>query len=714
MALTPGHTLLNGQYRIVRLLGRGGFGFVYLAHDGILGEEVAVKELIPALVGDEIILKRFLAEAKATMRLAHDRIVRTHNIFVEGGNYYIAMEYMPGGSLEERLRDGQCLAVDEAVHIAVQVAEGLAYAHERGVVHCDLKPANILFAADGAAKVADFGIAHVSDQMLSRSWMTPAGFVAGTLPYMSPEQTDGVRDDPRVDVYALGAVLYRMLTGRTYIDFDQRDTPRATAENVQRICGQQPLPPSAAAPRQHIPAWLDAVVLKALAKRPEDRYTSADVMRAALLRRETVAAAGPPKAVATAPAKAPPARRPTVMPGAPARPVRQPMAEKQRRTLIASLAGVAGVLLLALVIGLAVVLGGGEQPTPTSPLAAGVAQTATRALEPTRLLPPSTTDTPLPPTGLPSGNATVGTRTPLPPMDTPLTASTPSRPSATRIRPTAPPRPLDAGATQTRAEDGAVMVYVPAGEFLMGSTDAEINALLTQCSHCKREYFVDELPQHTVYLDAFWIDRTEVTNAQYRKCVEAGTCRAPTACDWGDPTYGDASKADHPVVCVSWDDARTYCEWAGARLPTEAEWEKAARGSDGRLYPWGNTFDGSALNFCDRNCEFVWKDTNAEDGYARTAPVGSYPSGASPYGALDMAGNVWEWVNDWYDENYYSRSPDRNPTGPDSGENRALHGGSWGDYWYHARAAHRHGHGVDPTFRSSYVGFRCGADAPGG
>ncbi len=696
MALIPGHTLLNGQYRIVRLLGRGGFGFVYLAHDSILGEDVAVKELIPALVGDEIILKRFLAEAKATMRLAHDRIVRTHNVFVEGGNYYIAMEYMPGGSLEERLRDGQYLAVDEVIRVAVQVAEGLAYAHERGVVHCDLKPANILFAADGTAKVADFGIAHVSDQMLSRSWMTPAGFVAGTLPYMSPEQTDGVRDDPRVDLYALGAVLYRMLTGRTYIDFDQRDTPRATAENVQRICGQQPLPPSAAAPWQHIPAWLDAVVLKALAKRPEDRYASADAMRAALLRRDTVAAAEPPKAVPTAPVKAPPARRPAVMPGAPARSVRQPMTEKQRRTLIGSLAGVAGVLLLALVIGLGVMLGGGGQATPTSPLAAGVAQTATRTLEPTRPLPPSTTGTALLPT------------------DTPPPATTPVLPSATRIGPTAPPRALNAGATQTRAKDGAVMVYVPAGEFLMGSTDAEINAVLTRCSHCKREYFADELPQHTVYLDAFWIDRTEVTNAQYSKCVDAGTCRAPTACDWGDPTYGDASKADHPVVCVSWDDARTYCEWAGARLPTEAEWEKAARGTDGRLYPWGNTFDGSALNFCDRNCELFWKDTSAEDGYARTAPAGHYPAGASPYGALDMAGNVWEWVNDWYDENYYSRSPDRNPTGPDSGEERALHGGSWGDYWYHTRAAHRHGHGVDPTFRSNYIGFRCGADAPGG
>jgi serine/threonine protein kinase len=149
MALNPGSTLFNGQYQIVRQLGRGGFGFVYLAHDTLLGEEVAIKELIPALVGDEIVLRRFLAEGKATMRLAHNRIVRTYNVFSEGGNYYIIMEYMPKDSLEARLQVHGSLPPDEALRIAAQVCEGLACAHEEGVVHCDLKPANILFAAHG-------------------------------------------------------------------------------------------------------------------------------------------------------------------------------------------------------------------------------------------------------------------------------------------------------------------------------------------------------------------------------------------------------------------------------------------------------------------------------------------------------------------------------------------------------------------------------------
>jgi eukaryotic-like serine/threonine-protein kinase len=299
MPLKPGDTLFNGQYCILRQLGRGGFGFVYEAQDTLLVEQVAVKELIPALVGDEAMLKRFLAEAKATMRLTHKRIVRTHAVFQEGEHYYIVMELMPGGSLEARLKEGGVLPVAEAVRVAAGVAEGLACAHEEGVVHCDLKPANILFDKKGEAKVADFGIAHVSGEMLTRSWHTPAGFVAGTLPYMSPEQVDGVRDDPRVDVYALGAVLYRMLTGRTYLDFDERETPRAQSDNVQRICSQRPQPPSAH--NRRVPPWLDQVVLKALAKQPGERYGSAEALRAALAPRPRSLAGPAPR---TAPGRA--------------------------------------------------------------------------------------------------------------------------------------------------------------------------------------------------------------------------------------------------------------------------------------------------------------------------------------------------------------------------------------------------------------------------
>jgi formylglycine-generating enzyme required for sulfatase activity len=177
--------------------------------------------------------------------------------------------------------------------------------------------------------------------------------------------------------------------------------------------------------------------------------------------------------------------------------------------------------------------------------------------------------------------------------------------------------------------------------------------------------------------------------------------------DWQHPRGpGSPAEDTHPVVHVSWNDAEAYCAWAGRRLATEAEWEKGARGPDGRLYPWGDDAPaGNLLNFADVNLNIDWADTSIDDGYAFTAPVGSYPAGASPYGALDMAGNVWEWVADWYSDTYYATSPADNPTGPASGDYRALRGGSWLINDWVVRAANRYR--VSPIYRVDYLGFRC-------
>jgi formylglycine-generating enzyme required for sulfatase activity len=259
--------------------------------------------------------------------------------------------------------------------------------------------------------------------------------------------------------------------------------------------------------------------------------------------------------------------------------------------------------------------------------------------------------------------------------------------------PTATPLPiptLGIGSTKVSPIDGSPMLYVPAGDFTMGSND-----------------YNDEMPPHIVYLDTFWIDKFEVSNALYRKCVDAGKCSSPAFNKSFSRSsyYGNSQYDNYPVVYVSWNDANAFCSWAGKRLPTEAEWEKAARGTDGRKYPWGNVWDGTGLNFCDRNCPYGFKDKNIDDKYADTSPVGNYPNGASPYGVMDMAGNVWERVVDFYSVDYYRNSPSRNPNNETPGSNRVVRGGSWDNDANKVRVTSRHQ--VAPSDIGDTYGFRC-------
>jgi uncharacterized protein (DUF885 family)/formylglycine-generating enzyme required for sulfatase activity len=266
--------------------------------------------------------------------------------------------------------------------------------------------------------------------------------------------------------------------------------------------------------------------------------------------------------------------------------------------------------------------------------------------------------------------------------------------------------------TQIRPIDGMSMVYIPAGSFQMGSNREDLSSILESCNqypdaHCYPNFFQHEIPQHKVTLDSFWIDQTEVTNSQYRQCVRAGACQPPVECGSGELstplTYSDATQSDHPVVCVNWRQAVAYCEWAGGDLPSEAQWEYAARGPDSLSFPWGNEFDGARLNYCASNCKNAWSDVTVDDGYAYTAPVGSYPDGASWCGALDLAGNVFEWVKDW--DGKYSTADDLNPSGPDNGSEKGLRGGAWYYDPSRARAATRDK--ASPEKRFGFLGFRC-------
>jgi formylglycine-generating enzyme required for sulfatase activity len=273
------------------------------------------------------------------------------------------------------------------------------------------------------------------------------------------------------------------------------------------------------------------------------------------------------------------------------------------------------------------------------------------------------------------------------PVNTATVESQTSTPTEEPTFTVTPAPTLGVGSTKVSLQDGMVMVYVPAGEFHMGFQG--------QAS--------DEKPVHTVSLDAFWMDQTEVTNAMYDLCVSDGKCNRPSS--FSSRTrpkyYRNSQFNDYPVIYVSWDDADSYCAWSGRRLPTEAEWEKAARGRDQRSYPWGEGIDCDHANYFDGK-KFCVKDTSR---------VKSYEAGISPYGIYDMAGNVWEWVADWYLPDYYDISPTSNPAGPatpSADKLRVARGGSWDDTDLLARSSNRGSFspvGVDSR------GFRCAASA---
>ncbi len=235
-------------------------------------------------------------------------------------------------------------------------------------------------------------------------------------------------------------------------------------------------------------------------------------------------------------------------------------------------------------------------------------------------------------------------------------------------------------------------VTIPVGEFQMGSSEKDIANVVKLCQTCDLS---DEGPQHSVYLDVYQIGQIEVTNHQYDQCVKAGVCTHAITAGVDDYLY--------PVVGVSWPDAKIYCEWVGGRLPTEAEWEKAARGIDGRTYPWGENIDCSLANY-------FGKDNGNSACIGSITPVGNYIRGKSPYGVYDMAGNVWEWVSDWYSSTYYQNSPSSNPLGPNTGDYRVLKGGSWSFNFNSARSASRYK--SDPTDNNNFTGFRCARDVP--
>jgi serine/threonine protein kinase/formylglycine-generating enzyme required for sulfatase activity len=675
-----------GQYRIVSPLGEGGMAAVYKAYQAAMDRYVALKILPRHFAADPQFVGRFEQEAKVIAKLQHVHILPVHDFGTEDGYTYIVMPFVETGTIAELLH-GKPLPLKQIRKIITQVADALGHAHARGLIHRDVKPSNILIDEDGNSLLTDFGIAKMVEGTVQ---FTQTGAILGTPAYMSPEQIKGEVLDGRSDIYSLGVVMYEMATGRPPF---RAETPPAIF--VKHL--HDPLPP----PRNFnstLPQSVENVILKCLAKEPKDRYASvAEVIasiHAAIPERslhETVVESTEVDAGATilepyveepvplSPTKVEPEQVPL---GQPVESVFEQEPSRPPGGLPRSaIIGGAGVIVVGIAIVAFLLLGGNGRGTQDP--------------DRTKTAPTIELEGTLPPT--PETTLVVETKVPDQFTDTP-----------------APTEP-NPGDLITNPVDGAGLAYIPEGCFMMGATKDD------------NEYVLErESPVHEVCLDGYWVYLTEVTVDQFSAFVNdtghlttaerLGFAIVYTQLEDGDydweqtpgaywryPRGLDRASApgNHPVDQVTVADAEAYCQWAGWSLPTEAQWEHAARGPANNLYPWGNTLPtGSLLNLCDSNCPGLDDESPHNDGYARAAPVGSFPPNS--FGLYDMAGNVWEWVTDWYGA--YSSVKQDNPTGPVSGTERLTRGGSWGYGEGGARSTYRHRLGDEPI---ETVGFRC-------
>jgi serine/threonine protein kinase len=638
-----GYTL--GQYRIVDQIGEGGMASVFRAYQASLNRYVALKVLPPIHAKQPGFSERFRREAEAVASLNHPNILPVYDFGQEDGYSYIAMRFVEGArTLKEEMAER--LSLGRAADLIGQIAAALDCAHRQGIVHRDVKPANVLMDGDWAL-LTDFGLARMTEASVK---LTGSGVGVGTPAYMSPEQGQGLEIDHRSDIYSLGVILFEMLTGKIPHD---AETPFAIV--LKRVTEPLPMP---RAVNPAIPEAVERVILKALAREPGDRFASAGDLAQALKQAVGTAEAGavPLRAAAPEPVHAP--ESPTL----PSEPV---------RTL---------------------------QP-PTQPLATASGPTAVQAVVPVPA--PSQPERQAPTQAATAVQAAVPVPTPPQPERQAPAEAAAAAPPRTR-RPFPWKWVLGIGAalvvvalaiwagsmllgggtaggedSMVLEKDGSTLVRVEGGEFWVGSDDPDA--------------LENERPRFQAVVDSFWIGQTEVTNAQYRQCVEEGACTPPSelgSCD-RDSYYDNPEFDNYPVVSVTWYQARAYAGWVGGRLPTEIEWEYAARGPDEHTYPWGDDPpDESLLNY------------NSHVG--DTSEVGAYPAGESWCGALDMAGNVWEWTQGLYQPYPYESAYGREDSG-DPGL-RVVRGGAFFDDEYGVRAAFRHDWGSNEGHCSK--GFR--------
>jgi serine/threonine-protein kinase len=696
-------TILAQRYQVVQFAGRGGMADVYKVWDSQRSVYLAMKVLRDDLAEDEIFLRRFRREAETLTWLQHPCIIRSYGLIQSNGLAFLLMDFIEGSTLRKEIFNRKTpWSIEQILPAMRPVCSALHFAHNQGLVHCDVKPANIMITAGGDVLLADFGIARLTE---SATTATMVG--AGTPAYMAPEQIRGDDPQPQTDIYALGIILFELLTGgeRPFVGEHAQATgssgEKVRWEHVHRV------PPS---PRQYnpaIPVEVEAIVFKCLEKDPTRRYVSTMALMDALehacpeSKRQAASKWGIPLLVTpggpvTQMASLPPYRLEPV----PQQVAEQVAGSKQRQYPLPVWVMVAG-LFAVVVLGAFVF---SSFPTTSTPIPARPPATVSANIlnTPTSKLPLESTFTPT--LDRSSASSAFQAPTTVSPSPTQPTATIQPSPSPS-ASPTAGPSCAAQGQTWTRPKDKAVMVCVPAGGFPMGFPA------------CHDSWCQNEANQGPVDLPAFWIDRYEVTNAQYQRFVSdtsfvSGAERSGVSEVFGDPNpvaeanwrspQGPGSslsgKDDHPVVQMNWFSANKYCEWVGGRLPSEAQWEKAARGSDGRLFPWGGDApDKNSLNAT---------TPGSSDNFRYTAPVGSFPEGISPYGLYDMAGNAYEWTRSLMKSYPYKPDDGREVKGePDVNETMVLRGGSFYTDYGTVRSTWRTP--GTAQFATDGTGFRC-------
>ncbi len=613
-----------GKYIIHEEIGRGGFAVVYRAEDKKLGRDVALKVLDPLLVRDPHFLKRFHFEARAAARLRHPHIVTIYEMDEVNGSFYIAMDLVPGLSLKQHLRKHKALAWEEAWLIFQQIAQGLDAAHQQGVVHRDLKPANILMDPKTGAILTDFGFARLVGES-SEYTMSLSGGVVGTPAYLPVEVWEGRKAGPPADVYALGCILYEMVTGKTLF---AAETPIAAMRQHDR---------GATLPEEwgieNLPANFNPILERALEHEPSKRYQTAgeflDILEEEIQQ--------------------------------------EPVEDLQRIQLLSEIEN----YLKTEEWGDALMLIGqllGKNPDDIDALTLKV-----KAQDGLAVLTVYKNDTGNKQRDLNLISAVATSEIVHKKIEIPY---------------------IEIGDSLLNME----WCFVPAGQFTMGSNENG-----------------NEKPIHSLILTDYYLARYPVTNIQYGLFVNENGYGDPqwwTDIGWAwlkekkikTPKHWEDKKWNGdrlPVVGVSWYEATAFCCWASGitgrliHLPTEAEWEKGARGNDERRYPWGD-------NWKKNNC------TNWENNILKSTPVGQYsPHGDSPYGCYDMSGNVWEWCSSLYliypYKNHDGRE-DKNSTNA-----RVLRGGSWNGDQRIVSTTHRNR--IPVAGRYEFVGFRCASDS---